>query len=960
MKKRVTIGLTLIALILIWWGLSIYPDWLWFGKLHYSHVFWTIVFSKFGIGAGIWVFLMILIALNIWVAGRSRALSRPGTAPGPGSDLLAQFGLSGKSASFLVAALVIVISFVIAEKGSSQWDMILRFFHQQPFGGKDPVFNKDIGFYVFSLPFYLFLQSGLMVLVVFSGIVTVGTYLKNGTIQVSNLEGLAQAEGKPPAMPKIDIDPRVIRHLMFLAGIIVLLMAWGYRLKMFKLLYSSQGAAFGAGYTDVHVTVMAYGALIFISLAFALILLFNGFGIRRKMIWVSAGIWVGLIALLATVLPMVVQKTVVKPNELAKESPYIGYNIDYTRKAYNLNKIKEVPFPVGDKLTLKNVQSNQATINNVRIWDERPLLQTYNQLQSIRLYYDFNDVDVDRYQIKNDYRQVMLSARELNVNQLPPQADTWVNRHVIYTHGYGLTMSPVNNVTSEGLPDLIIKDLPPTIDFHLKIDHPEIYYGEKTDDYVLVKTTTKEFDYPKGDQNVYTHYEGTGGVSITSFVRRALFSLEFLDPQILFTTYLGPESRIMYNRRIDKRVRAIAPFLDYDGDPYLVVSNGRLYWMQDAYTTSNMYPYSTRSYGHFYKGLNYIRNSVKVVVDAYSGDVSFYVIDQKDPIVRTYSSIFPGLFKPISEMPADLKKHIRYPKDLFKIQTDVYKIYHMKDVQVFYNQEDLWQTPNEIYASNTRKMEPYYIIMRLPEEKSEEFVLMLPFTPSQKDNMIAWLAARCDLPEYGNLIVYKLPKDKLIFGPMQIEARVDQQTAISREMTLWGQGGSTVIRGNLLAIPIDDTFIYVEPVYLQANQSSDSQSTQPASPQTRRGFKRPGSTVAAGPAGAGGQAGTALPELKRVIVSFGGHLVMRENLESALYGVLGKEVPTAESAATSTGMAPVTGAIKEALKEALKHFEKAKAYSRQGDWSGYGDELKNLEKALNEMASKTRKASEKP
>lgn len=371
-----------------------------------------------------------------------------------------------------------------------------------------------------------------------------------------------------------------------------------------------------------------------------------------------------------------------------------------------------------------------------------------------------------------------------------------------------------------------------------------------------------------------------------------------------------------------------------------------------------MYPYSTRSYGRFFKGLNYIRNSVKVVVDAYSGDVSFYVIDQKDPIVRTYSSIFPSLFKPFSEMPADLKKHIRYPKDLFKIQADMYRTYHMKDAQVFYNQEDLWQTPNEIYASSKLKMEPYYIIMRLPQEKGEEFVLMLPFTPSQKDNMIAWLAARCDMPDYGNLIVYKLPKDKLIFGPMQIEARVDQQTSISKEMTLWGQGGSNVIRGNLLAIPINDTFIYVEPVYLQANQS-DSQSAQTASPQTRRGFRRSGSTVAAVSAGMDGQAGTALPELKRVIVSFGDRLVMRENLESAIYGVLGKEIPTVESAPAAV-MAPVTGAVKAALEEALNHFEKAKAYARQGDWSGYGNELKILEKALNEMAAKTQKPSEKP
>jgi uncharacterized membrane protein (UPF0182 family) len=697
--------------------------------------------------------------------------------------------------------------------------------------------------------------------------------------------------------------------------------------------------------------------MIFVSLAFALVLFISAFRTRKKLVWLSVGVWLGMILLLNTVIPMVVEKTVVKPNELAKESPYIDYNIQHTREAYNLNMIKEVSFPAGEKLTAQNIQSNQATINNIRIWDERPLLQTYNQLQSIRLYYEFNDVDVDRYQVNGSYRQVMLSGRELDVNALPPQANTWVNRHLIYTHGYGLTMNPVNKVTSEGLPDLLIKDLPPVIDFDMRIEHPEIYYGEKTDGYVLVKTKTEEFDYPKGDENVYTHYEGTGGVPINSFTRRVLFSLEFLDPQILFTTSLEPESRIMYNRRIDRRVRAIAPFLDYDGDPYLVVSGGRLNWIQDAYTTSNMYPYSTRSYDYFNKGLNYIRNSVKVVIDAYNGDVSFYMIDQKDPIVRTYSSIFPGLFKPFSEMPDDLKKHIRYPKDLFKIQANVYSTYHMKEAQVFYNQEDLWQTPNEIYATKKQKMEPYYIIIRLPQEKSEEFVLMLPFTPSNKDNMIAWLAARCDMPDYGDLIVYKLPKDKLIFGPMQIEARVDQQTSISSQLTLWGQRGSSVIRGNLLVIPIEDNFIYVEPVYLQANQRG-SESSPSGSTQTR-GSRTSRSAGVDDSRGMSDQAATALPELKRVIVAFGNHLVMRENLESSIYGVLGEAPPTAES--VSTAVAPaLPGAVSSAVSEAMEHFEKARAYSRQGNWAGYGMELEALEKILNQMAAETSKTSKKP
>ncbi|MBW2096413.1 MAG: UPF0182 family protein, partial [Deltaproteobacteria bacterium] len=832
MKRKWLIGILLVVLLLVWWGLSIYPDWLWFGKLHYSSVFWTMLTSKFGIGVAIWLLLMLLVALNLWFASRSKALARPRPIQSPEGDILAQFGLSGKSAGMLMWALVVIISFVIAQKGAAQWDMVLRFFHQQPFGTNDPLFHNDIGFYVFSLPFYLFLQTGLLVLFVFTAIVTIAWYLKNGAIQVTNLNEYAQAQGKQVLAPKIDIESRAIKHLIFFGGIIALLLAWGYRLKMFNLLYSTSGATFGAGYTDIHVRMLAYGALIFVSLAFALILFLNAFKTRTKQIWLSGAVWLGLIILLGTLLPMVVQKVIVRPNELTKEAPYIEHNIKYTRQAYNLNKIKEVSFPVADTLSMQDISADQATIQNIRIWDKRPLLQTYNQLQSIRLYYDFHDVDVDRYQIKNSYRQVMLSARELSVNQLPPQANTWVNRHLIYTHGYGLASSLVNKVTSEGLPDLIIKDLPPTIDFDMRIEHPEIYYGEKTDEYVFVNTNTKEFDYPKGDQNVYAHYQGMGGVPITSFLRRALFALEFFDPQILFTTYLNPESRIMYNRRIDRRVRAIAPFLDYDGDPYLVVSGGRLFWIQDAYTTSNMYPYSTKLSSYFNRRLNYIRNSVKITIDAFNGDVSFYIADEKDPIIRTYASIFPHLFKPFNKMSKDLQRHVRYPKDLFKVQSDIYRTYHMKEVQVFYNQEDLWQFPDEIYGSDRQKMEPYYIIIRLPQEKTEEFVLMLPYTPSKKDNMIAWLAARCDVPNYGNLIVYKLPKEKLVFGPMQIEARIDQQTHISKELTLWSQRGSTVIRGNLLAIPIQDTFIYVEPVYLQAKQS-ESTSSQPTTPQRR-------------------------------------------------------------------------------------------------------------------------------
>ena len=950
MKSKLAIGAALLAMILTWWIISIYPDWLWFGKLNYVSVFWTIILSKFLLGLTIWLILLIITSLSLYWAKRSKTGFESKQSHTTGNDYLSQLGLSGKSVGLFFIVFALILSIGIALRGSSQWDLVLRYFHQQPFGSKDPIFDKDIGFFVFSLPFYMFAQNGLIVLFVFSGLLTILWHLKNGAIKITNINEFIQTERKQIIIPKITIAPEAIKQLVFFGCIIVLLLAWGYRLKMFTLLYSTQGAAFGAGYTDIHVRLLAFWALVFVSLVFALVLFSNIFRPRIKLIMISGGVWIGAILLFSTIIPVLVQKIVVKPNELSKESPYIAHNIHYTRDAYNLNKIKEVSFPVIDKLTVQDITSHNTTIQNIRIWDKRPLLPTYNQLQSIRMYYDFNDVDVDRYHFNNAYQQVMLSARELAVNQLPPQANTWVNRHLIYTHGYGLASSPVNDVTSEGLPNLIIKDLPPSIDVDIKIDHPEIYYGEKTDEYVFVKTKTKEFDYPKGDKNVYTHYQGTGGVSIGSFLKKVLFSLSFLDSQILFTSYIESGSRIMYNRNIDRRVRMIAPFLDYDSDPYLVVSGGRIYWLQDAYTTSNAYPYSSRSYGYFGKGLNYIRNSVKVVIDAYNGNVSFYIIDEKDPIIKTYSQIFPGLFKPFNKMSSDMKKHIRYPKDLLRVQAGIYRSYHMKDVQVFYNQEDLWEIPDEIYGNSRQEMESYHIIIRLPEEEKEEFVLMLPFVPSKKDNMIAWMAARCDLPDYGNLIVYKLPKEKLVFGPMQVEARVDQQTEISKEMTLWGQRGSTVIRGNLLAIPIRNTFIYVEPIYLEAKQS-EAELAPAASPNTKglRKSRSKGAEVTYKSLKSGS---ASLPELKRVIVAFGNKVVMKEDIESALLDLLGEEMPTRELASPAITQHPGSAG---SANLALEHFDKAKAYLHRGDWAGYGRELEILEKILNELAETTTK-----
>ena len=940
--RRSTILLGILAIlvfILVGIIISIYPDWLWFGNLNFAPVFWTMALGKYGVAAVIWFLMIVTLSVNLYAAQRLHSKSEQKITE------IAGMPVSGRSLNTLILAAIMIVSFIIASKGSEQWNMVLSYLNQQPFGSTDPVFGKDIGFYVFSLPFYLFVREQLMIILLFAALVTVIWYVKDGGIQI--IGELVVAEDRPSSIPKVKVAAKIGKHLLVLAGILVLLAAWGFHLKAYGVLYSTQGPAFGASYTDVNIKVIAYRLLMVMSFLLCLYILYNAFRLKIKLLLICAGVWVGAIVVLATGLPMLVQQFVVKPNELAKESPYIAYNIDFTRQAYNLNNIKEVDFEINDSLGAEEIKNHAVTIQNIRVWDERPLLQTYRQIQSIRLYYDFNNVDVDRYLIANQYRQVMLAARELVVDQLPPQAKTWVNRHLIYTHGYGLAMSPVNEVTAEGLPQLMIKDVPPSVDINLKIDRPEIYFGEKTTDYILVNTSTQEFDYPKGDKNVYTNYQGQGGVLISSFMRRLLFAIEFQDPQILFTTYLTPDSRIMFNRRIKSRVTAIAPFLAYDTDPYMVVSGGRLFWIQDAYTASNMYPYSKRSKTQFRKReLNYIRNSVKVIIDAYSGHVAYYMIDTQDPILKTYSKVYPALFKPLDEMPADLKKHLRYPNDLFEIQVQTYARYHMQDVQVFYNQEDLWEPPDEIYGDNRQRMKPYYIIIKLPDEVKEEFLLMLPYTPSKKDNMIGWLAARSDLPNYGNLLVYKLSKEKLAYGPMQVEARIDQQTDISRELSLWGQRGSRVIRGNLLAIPVSNSFIYVEPIYLEAQQ--EPQREAQAAPLPKGGQSQQQQPTQ--PARKGITSTAALPELKRVIVALGSRVAMEEKLDQALSQVLGGRITAKDDASSKV---PASGEISALGEQALKYYNNAKDYLRQGDWAGYGRELEKLENILTQLANKT-------
>jgi len=627
-------------------------------------------------------------------------------------------------------------------------------------------------------------------------------------------------------------------------------------------------------------------------------------GVRTYKLPVAALVLVfGPSVVLAQMLPAGFQRVFVKPNELQLEKPYIERSIALTRQAYNLHRITVSSFPVEQSLTFKTLEANRATIDNIRLWDWQPLMDTYRQMQEIRTYYKFHDVDIDRYWLDGAYQAVMLSARELKSALLPANAQTWVNRHVLFTHGNGVIMSPVTRKSAEGLPVFYLQNIPPVATGGPPIEQPRIYFGEETDTYVIVKGSTPEFDYPNGKDNVYATYEGTGGVAVGGLARRALFSWYFADLNILLSRYVTGDSRIMFRRNIKERVRTIAPFLRLDRDPYIVVSGGRLFWMQDAYTTSSYFPYAQPLPN---RDLNYIRNAVKVVIDAYDGTVDFYLADPADPIAATYQRIFPGLFKPLEAMPPDVQKHIRYPEDLFRIQAQVYRAYHMDTPEVFYNREDLWQFPRQPNGQSAT-MAPYYIVMRLPGEAQAEFFLMLPMVPSQRENMIAWLAARCDPPHYGNLIVYEFPKDKLVYGPFQIEARINQSTDISQQLSLWNQLGSRVIRGHLIVIPIENSILYVSPLYLRAETGQ-------------------------------------LPELKRVIAAYGERVVMEETLAEALAALFREPAPASPPLKTSSA-----GAGTDRVREALDHYNRAIERLKSGDWTGFGAELDKLRSSLEEL-----------
>jgi len=892
-----------ICLILLGLASDFLVDWLWFSAIGYPQVFWMTIGAKAVVLFAVWTGTAVVLWLNGWLAVRF-ARRQPtqsvaafvwnlaGNVPPP--DLLAVVR-DRLPWSRVIAGGAGLLGLLVAAAEVGNWGVILQFFYHVPYGADDPLFNKDISFYLFVLPAYILVKNWMLLTLVLSVLFAAAIYWVHGDIEYD--------------IHHRSMSPTAIAHGSALLALLFVVKAWSYVLDRYLLLYGDNGVVVGASYTDVHVGLPGLWLMIGLSIIAAFAALAN-LRVRTYRLPAAAVMLVVIGSfVLSGAVPVLFRQFFVKPSELELERPYIERNIVLTRQAYNLDRIAAKPFAAEQKLTFKTLDANKATIENIRLWDWLPLSDTYAQLQEIRTYYKFHHLDVDRYWLDGSYQSVMISARELRPSLLPPNAQTWVNRHVLFTHGTGAVMSPVTRKSSEGLPFFYLRDIPPVADGGPQIREPRIYYGEEHDSYVIVKGSTPEFDYPKGKDNVYAAYDGTGGVPIGAIVWRGLFAYYFNDPNLLLSGYITTDSRIMIRRNIQQRVRTIAPFLRLDHDPYLVISDGRMFWMQDAYTESSYFPYAQPAQE---LGLNYIRNSVKVIVDAYNGTVDFYLMDTADPVAATFQRIFPSLFKPFSAMPADLQRHIRYPEDLFLIQARLYQTYHMEAADVFYNREDLWQFPRQPGGGGVATMAPYYIIMRLPGEPQAEFFLMLPMVPSRRDNMIAWLAARCDAPDYGKLIVYEFPKEKLVYGPFQIEARINQSTEISQQITLWNQMGSRVIRGaNLLVIPIENSILYVTPLYLRAEHGH-------------------------------------LPELKRVIAAYGEHVVMKETLAEAL-SALFMEPGATPTVSTTTEERPATGPAASQAREALDRYNQAVERLKSGDWKGFGTQFDAMRGLLEEM-----------
>lgn len=926
-------------------------DCMWFADLGYSSVFWKKYITEFEIGALIFVISVLLTRLYL------KSLKK-GYFSQIESKEIPNLKRLNIISWILAGAFGIMIAVPMTKSIWLEW---LKFFNAEKFNLKDPVFHLDIGFYVFKLDFLEALNSIIIGIVIGLVIVTLIYYVillmvrtpdfiedsehdfndgQNYTADdvrkdFDNTIPFGQGKAgkasdiirdfvRKDRTNKTHLNRNNISHLFNIAslkitilGIIAYLMlCLHFVLEQFNLLHAHTGTVYGAGFTDVNITLNIYRIIMLLSLVGIIT-----FGIHmrkreyKKLLKVPA-IILGVLVLGFGV-QLAVQGLIVSPDEINKESKYLSNNIEFTRHAYGLDSIDVKPFKAESGLDAEVIRNNNPTIGNIRINDYEPVKDFYNQTQSIRQYYDFNDVDIDRYMINGALTQTYLAAREINEEKI---SNTWINKHLKYTHGYGFTLSQVDAVTSSGQPDVLVKNIPSVSSVkEINIDRPEIYFGESTDNYVVVNTDEQEFDYPDGNDNKYTKYEAKSGIKM-NLLNRILFSIRERSPQLLVSSNVNSDSRIIINRNVEKRVKRIMPYLKYEKDPYMVTVDGKLYWIIDAYTTSSNYPYS-EPYSGDINTANYIRNSIKVVIDAYTGDLTYYIVDNNDPIAKTYMKIYPKLFKDIKKMPEGIKSHLRYPNSLFEVQAEVYTKYHMQETKVFYQKEDLWDISKQIYGTSEKKMEPSYYIFRLPGEKEAEFINMVPFTPKSKQNMTAIMMARNDGDNYGKLMVYKLPKNKTVYGPMQIEAQIDQNTEISKEFSLWNSSGSKYRRGDMFVIPIEESLLYVEPVYLEASNQ-------------------------------------AIPEVKRVIVAYEDRIAYQPTLAAALEELFGEDA-SAGASGSGEGMPGVKGSkgesssVKDLAIKASEAYEKAVNAQRQGDWKTYGEYLKELQKYLDQLKDAT-------
>jgi hypothetical protein len=859
-NKKIVIAIFAIFLVSLIVALHLYTEFLWFESLNLDSVFIAILYYKVILFTIFFASALVLFSLNHFALQKvSCELGEPLKLP---------FWVN------ILLALIVALLF------SNVWLQYVYFTNSVDFNLKDPIFGLDVSFYVFKLPFIQTILFFFLTLIVLAVSISVAYYV----FTFRWVKSLDELKDKLPRIGYIHIS-------LLLAGIFIFIAAHFYFAR-FDLLTSPHGAVMGAGYTDVNVRLPAMGLIAILSLFFAVVGIYLGY--KRKIAAMPMLFIVLVLAILLSIVavPAVVQKLKVEPNELVNEEEYIRYGINFTRLAYGLD-VKKMYYSAEDNLSVDTIEGNRGTIDNIRIWDHRPLLSVYRQMQQIRTYYFINDVDVDRYYIDGRYTQLMITARELSTDLLSPRAKTWLNEHLIFTHGYGVVASPVNSITKVGLPDLIVEDIPPK--GKIAIEKPEIYYGELTTNYVIVKTKQKEFDYPLGEGNVLTTYNGSGGVKLDSYFKKLIYSIKFGDIKFLLSDYITAESSLMFHRNIIDRISTIAPFLVYDRDPYIAIIDGKLYWIVDSYTTLDKFPYSAK-----YPTFNYVRNPVKVFVDTYNGTPKFYVI-QEEPVVKVLMKAFPDLFVSADKMSEEERAHIRYPVDLFEIQANIYATFHMDDAKTFYNREDVWVIPQEILEDERIQMEPYYVILTLPGNDEPEFLLMLPFTPKGRDNVIAWMAARCD-EEYGELRLYEFPKGQLIYGPMQIEARIDQNAEISQLFTLWGQVGSKVIRGNLLVIPIENSILYIEPIYLRAVNAQ-------------------------------------IPELRGVIVIYKDVLAMRPTLDEALIAVFGEEAPEIVEEES----------VQDLVKQLVELYNRAREEAGAGNWTGFGEYIERLGDTINRL-----------